>query len=61
MRKPPHYRFHKPSGQAVVTLRGNDYYLGQYESLESWMKYNRLLLQHTPNRPTQQFPMLLLP
>ena len=25
----PSYRRHKPSGQAVVTLNGKDYYLGK--------------------------------
>lgn len=32
-RKPrtPSYRYHKPSGQAVVTLNGRDFYLGVYD------------------------------
>jgi integrase len=51
MRKPPSYRLHKPTGQAVVTLHGKDYYLGQYESPESWQAYHRLLLQHITQSP----------
>lgn len=51
MRKPPQYRLHRPSGQAVVTLLGKDHYLGIFESVESWQKYHRLLLQHTTKSP----------
>ena len=36
---PPHgvpsYRHHKPSGKAVVTLSGRDFYLGLWQSPES--------------------------
>ena len=28
----PTYRLHKPSGQAVVTLDGHDFYLGRHGS-----------------------------
>ncbi len=38
----PKYRRHKPSGQAVVTLNGRDFYLGQYGSRESRRAYDRL-------------------
>ena len=31
----PSYRLHKPSGQAVVTLNGRDYYLGKHGTAES--------------------------
>jgi integrase len=37
----PTYRLHKPSGQAVVTLDGRDFYLGKYGSLASKAKYDR--------------------
>lgn len=47
MRKPPQYRLHKPSQQAVVTLHGKDHYLGHHGSPESWQKYHRLLLQYS--------------
>ena len=44
----PSYRLHKPSGRAVVTvpLPGGgrkDYYLGEYNTLESRVEYRRLL------------------
>jgi hypothetical protein len=29
----PKYRFHKARNCAVVTLRGRDHYLGEYDSL----------------------------
>ena len=31
----PKYRLHKNSSQAVVTLNGNDHYLGAYNSAAS--------------------------
>ena len=42
-RNPPSYRLHKPSGQAVVTLNGRDFYLGAFESKESREKYDQLI------------------
>lgn len=39
----PSYRHHRPSGQAVVTLDGRDFYLGPHGSAESHAEYNRLL------------------
>lgn len=39
----PKYQLHKASGQAVVTLDGRDFYLGEYNSPESKMEYNRLV------------------
>ena len=38
----PSYRLHKPSGQAVVTLRGRDVYLGKHGSPESRAEYARV-------------------
>jgi integrase len=43
MRKPPSYRLHRGSGQAVVTIDGRDIYLGKYRSLESRGRYERLI------------------
>ena len=40
----PKYRLHKASGQAVVTLRGKDYYLGPHGSPESRAEYDRLIV-----------------
>jgi hypothetical protein len=49
MRKPnvsvPSYRYHKPSGQGVVTLSGKDYYLGPWQSESSVTEYRRLLAE----------------
>src|SRR5688572_24616380 len=40
--RPPSYRLHKPSGQAVVTLNGADVYLGVHDSPESRAEYSRV-------------------
>jgi integrase len=39
----PTYRKHKASGQAVVTLNGRDVYLGQFESPESYIRYEQVV------------------
>jgi integrase len=39
----PKYRHHKASGQAVVTLGGQDFYLGPYGSRPSRREYERLI------------------
>lgn len=44
-RRDPSYRRHKPSGQAVVTIDGRDFYLGKFNSAASREKYNRLLAE----------------
>jgi len=44
-RKPPAYRHFKPRNQGVVRIAGKDYYLGEYQSLESWRRYNQLLAE----------------
>ncbi len=46
-RRVPSYRLHKPSGRAVVTLDGEDFYLGKYGSPESRSKYARLIADWT--------------
>ena len=42
----PSLRLHKPSGQAVVTVNGRDYYLGRFGSHESETEYKRLLAEY---------------
>ena len=42
-RRIPSYRKHKPSGQAVVTLSGRDFYLGPWQSQVSRDEYDRLI------------------
>jgi integrase len=53
----PKYRLHKPTGQAVVTLNGHDFYLGKYGSIASKDEYARRLKEWEANsrqvvRPT---------
>jgi integrase len=48
----PSYRLHKPSGQAVVTIRGTDRYLGQYGSGTSRSEYDRLIAEYLANQST---------
>lgn len=39
----PGYRLHKPSGLAVVSIAGRDYYLGRHGTPESQTEYERLI------------------
>src|SRR5208283_4891335 len=41
----PHYRLHKATGQAVVTLNGKDHYLGKHGSTASKEAYERLITE----------------
>ena len=41
--KTPSYRHHKSDGRAVVTIDGQDVYLGKYNSPESRAEYDRLI------------------
>jgi integrase len=41
----PTYRLHKPSGQAVVTLAGQDHYLGRHGTPESRAEYDRIIAE----------------
>ena len=48
--KVPSYRLHKPSGQAVVTIRlargvRRDVYLGEYNSPDSRREYGRIVAE----------------
>src|SRR5688572_22018840 len=52
---PPKYRWHRASGQAVVTLQGRDHYLGPWQSKASKLEYDRLIGEWlAAGRPTQQ-------
>lgn len=44
-RKPPAYRLHKPTGQAVVRLDGRDLYLGKHGTEVSHDRYRRLIAE----------------
>jgi integrase len=48
-KRPPKYRCHKPSGQAVVTLEGHDHYLGKWQTPESKQEYDRLVAEWLAN------------
>ena len=50
----PSYRLHKPSGRAVVTLGGKDYYLGDYDSPESRENYHRALAEWMEARRSRE-------
>ena len=39
----PKYRRHRASGQAVVTLSGQDFYLGPHGTKASKQEYDRLI------------------
>ncbi|GAA4465475.1 site-specific integrase [Novipirellula rosea] len=60
----PDYRYHV-SGQAVVTLDGSDFYLGEYDSPESRAKYFALLSEYNsnglkaPDKPKRQIEQTL--
>ncbi len=43
--KLPSYRFHKGSGQAVVTFSGKDIYLGVHGTEESRTEYKRVIAE----------------
>ncbi|GMV98042.1 MAG: hypothetical protein AMXMBFR83_23950 [Phycisphaerae bacterium] len=45
----PSYRRHRASGQAVVTLSGQDHYLGMYGSRASRREYDRLIAEWLAN------------
>jgi hypothetical protein len=46
----PGYRRHRPTGQAVVTLNGKDFYLGRWNTMASRERYDRLIAEWTANR-----------
>lgn len=48
-RIPPKYRHYKPKNLALVVLDGKQYYLGRYNSPESWDEYHRLVKEHMSN------------
>ncbi len=41
----PKYRRHKPTGQALVEIRGRRIYLGKYGASQSREKYHRLVAE----------------
>jgi integrase len=51
----PKYRRHKPSGRAVVTLGGKDYYLGAHGTQASKRKYEQLIAEYLSSGRSQSF------
>ena len=45
----PSYRRHKPTGQAVVTIDGRDFYLGTWNTKASKVEYDRLIAEWIAN------------
>lgn len=45
----PSYRLHRPSGQAVVTLSGQDHYLGPHGTKASKIEYDRVIAEWLAN------------
>ena len=41
----PKYRKHKASGQAIVTIQGQDFYLGPWNSKASRVEYDRIIAE----------------
>ncbi len=41
----PKYRLHRASGQAVVTIRGKDFYLGPHGTKVSKAEYDRIVAE----------------
>ena len=41
----PRYRRHRASGQAVVTLSGEDHYLGPFGTKASYLEYDRVIAE----------------
>ena len=54
--RPPSYRLHKQSGQAIVTLNGRDHLLGRHGTPESKDKYNRLIAEWIAAFPAKSYP-----
>ncbi len=54
--RPPSYRRHKASGQAVVTFHGRDHYLGRHGSDVSKNEYDRLIAEYLANGRRMELP-----
>lgn len=53
----PAYRHFKPKNLGVVRINGKDFYLGKYDSPESWEKYHRLIAEwHANNHSSHRTP-----
>ena len=48
-KKLPSYRIHTPSGHAVTTINGRDFYLGKHNTKASLDKYDALIAEYLAN------------
>lgn len=55
MARMPSYRLHRPSGQAVVTLSGKDFYLGKHGTEDSKKRYLKLTAEWLASRKSPCF------
>jgi hypothetical protein len=51
----PKYRRHRASGQAIVTVNGQDFYLGPYGTAVSRREYDRVIAERLANGPRTPF------
>ena len=56
VRSIPRYRKHRASGQAIVNLSGQDFYLGPHGTKASKLEYDRLIGEWLANgrRPSRR-------
>src|SRR5688572_2294332 len=52
----PAYRLHKQSGQAIVTLSGRDFLLGEHDTAASRQEYRRLTAEWLARRVSAKVP-----
>ncbi len=55
----PKYCLHTTSGQARVTINGRAYYLGQYDSAESWQKYHAKIAEWLASGCSKTFGIIV--
>ncbi|MBA2707235.1 MAG: recombinase XerD, partial [Gemmatimonadaceae bacterium] len=55
--KPPKYRQHKASGQAIITVNGEDIYLGKHDTPQSRAEYDRIIGEWRANSRTVSKPL----
>jgi len=49
LKRPPKYCKHRASGQAVVTIEGQDFYLGPHGTKASYLEYDRIIAEWLAN------------
>src|SRR4051794_15461092 len=54
-RSVPKYRKHKPSGKAIVSINGRDFYLGPHGTQASKVEYDRLIAEWLASSRSTKF------